>query len=73
MYLAARFVYYIFTVHVFKPYSGLTKFLSTNILLHLLFVVFSNKIYAPVSFKTVLKNLLIKNFVKQEYGFKMWI
>ena len=26
MYLAKRFVYYIFTVHIFKPYSGLTKF-----------------------------------------------
>ena len=26
MYLATRFVYYIFTVHIFKPYSHLTKF-----------------------------------------------
>ena len=26
MYLATRFVYYIFTVHIFKPYSRLTKF-----------------------------------------------
>ena len=26
MYLAARFVYYILTVHIFKPYSRLTKF-----------------------------------------------
>ena len=26
MYLAMRFVYYIFTVHIFKPYSRLTKF-----------------------------------------------
>ena len=23
-------VYYIFTVHIFKPYSGLTEFLSIN-------------------------------------------
>ena len=26
MYLATRFVYYIFNVHIFKPYSGLAKF-----------------------------------------------
>ena len=26
MYLATCFVYYIFTVHIFKPYSRLTKF-----------------------------------------------
>ena len=26
MYLATRFVYYIFPVHIFKPYSRLTKF-----------------------------------------------
>ena len=26
MYLARRLVYYIFTVHIFKPYSRLTKF-----------------------------------------------
>ena len=26
MYLATRFVYYIFTGHIFKPYSRLTKF-----------------------------------------------
>ena len=30
--LATRFVYYILTVHIFKPYSRLTKFLSTNFL-----------------------------------------
>ena len=26
MYLATRLVYYIFTVHIFKPYSRLKKF-----------------------------------------------
>ena len=35
---------------------------------YLLFVVFNNKIYAPMSFKIVLKNY-DKNFVKQEYDF----
>ena len=33
MYLVIRFMYYIFTVHIFKPYSPLTKFLSTNVLI----------------------------------------
>ena len=35
---------------------------------YLLFVVVSNKIYAPVSFKITLKNFLIKKIVKREYG-----
>ena len=38
MYLAARFVYYIFNVHIFKPYSRLTKFFyqqTFNIILKL--------------------------------------
>ena len=30
VYLATRFVYYIFTVYIFKPYSRLTKFLPTT-------------------------------------------
>ena len=31
MYLVTLFVYYIFTVPIFKPYSRLTKFLPTNL------------------------------------------
>ena len=37
---------------------------------YLLFVAFSDKIYAPVSFKILLK-VVDKNFVKQEYDLKM--
>ena len=37
---------------------------------YLLFIAFSDKIYAPVRFKIVLKNLLIQKFVKREYGLK---
>ena len=38
---------------------------------YLLFVAFSDKIYAPVSFKIILKKFVDKNFVKREYSLKM--
>ena len=46
---------------------------SVSSLIHcyLHFAVFSNKIYAPVSSKIVLKTFVDKNFVKREYGLKM--
>ena len=37
---------------------------------YLLFVAFSDKIYAPVSFKTVLKNLLIKILLNENMAWK---
>ena len=38
---------------------------------YLLFVAFSDKIYAQLSFKVALKKIVDKNFIKREYGFKM--
>ena len=61
-----------------KYYTSYTNFLQSYdysilpfIHYYLLFIAFSDKIYAPVSFKIVSKSLLIKNFVKRKYGLKM--
>ena len=33
MYIATRFVYYIFTVHIFRPYSRLAKYFINKLLI----------------------------------------